>query len=295
MLANQTGDERRLEKGEILLTPEKANDSVFVVLKGRLAVYLEAPGGVPYTFLGPGECAGEMSALDNENPSAWVIAAEPTHLMVVDQENFRKLMQQSSGVTRNIMRTLSNRLRNGVQELAERERHANVDILTGLHNRRWLDSMFQKGIDQAVHEQTTLSLLMIDVDHFKEYNDNHGHLAGDKALASVAKCIKSQLRPCDLLARYGGEEFSALLIDTPIYEAMIAAERLRQGVEENIVDDRDPGRHPKVTISIGVAEWVEGKTLDELLHEADACLYDAKQAGRNRVSSTPRIVEKPAT
>ena len=124
---------------------------------------------------------------------------------------------------------------------------------------------------------------MIDVDHFKDINDRYGHLAGDRVLVTVGKSIKEPLRPNDMVARYGGEEFSVLLPETTVDNAVAIAERLRVRVSQ-----ADPGtlqehRLPKVTVSIGVAGFKAGGSLETLIAGADAAMFEAKQAGRNCV------------
>ena len=174
-------------------------------------------------------------------------------------------------------------------ELAERNallaRLVDEDPLTGVANRRRFDEMLQAEFGRAQREQMPLSLLMIDIDHFKKYNDRRGHPAGDECLIRIAHTIRTQLhRPTDTLARIGGEEFAVLLPGTRVEGACERAETIRQGIEHLAV------AHPRggvVTISIGVAatRGLAGpQTGPELLELADRALYRAKEAGRNRVA-----------
>jgi diguanylate cyclase (GGDEF)-like protein len=156
-----------------------------------------------------------------------------------------------------------------------------LDSLTGLRNRRWLDDMFARQIARSLHTQQPASLLMIDVDGFKNFNDEHGHLTGDGVLRSIAQTLNVHVRPQDLLARYGGEEFLLLLPNTVMEGALVVAERLRHAVDQAGAD-RAP--LPPATVSIGVAALSGGMSLTELMALADAALYRAKQAGRNCVS-----------
>jgi diguanylate cyclase (GGDEF)-like protein len=157
-------------------------------------------------------------------------------------------------------------------------RLARTDALTGLANRRTLDETFAREIARAERLGGDLSVAFADLDHFKSINDRYGHIAGDEVLARAAAVFKSQSRPYDLAARYGGEEFILVLPGTSAGDAVAIAERIRQ----EIADLQVPGG-PQITISLGVAGWMPGETPEELIARADAALYQAKNAGRNRV------------
>jgi two-component system cell cycle response regulator len=156
------------------------------------------------------------------------------------------------------------------------------DALTKACNKRHFLDRLPVEISYAKRHRTPLALLMLDVDHFKEVNDRHGHLAGDHVLATIAQIVRAALRTEDLFARYGGEEFSVLCRDTTPAKAALLAERLRSKVEAHAFEHH---RRPiGVTISIGVAAWAEeGDTPTQLMADADAALYEAKRGGRNRV------------
>lgn len=160
-------------------------------------------------------------------------------------------------------------------------RLAMTDELTGIHNRRQIQAEAKTMLQQAKSLEQPLSLLIIDIDHFKQINDGWGHQAGDRVLIAVASSISGSLRSLDRVGRNGGEEFLALLPDTLLAEAVEVAERVRQQVEELKVTEL-PAEHP-VRVSIGCAQLREGESLSELIHRADEAMYSAKRAGRNRV------------
>lgn len=162
-------------------------------------------------------------------------------------------------------------------------RLAMTDELTGIHNRRQIQAEAKTMLQQAKSLEQPLSLLIIDIDHFKQINDGWGHQAGDRVLIAVASSISGSLRSLDRVGRNGGEEFLALLPDTLLAEAVEVAERVRQQVEELKVTEL-PAEHP-VRVSIGCAQLREGESLSELIHRADEAMYSAKRAGRNRVCS----------
>ncbi|AOV16154.1 hypothetical protein BJI67_02900 [Acidihalobacter aeolianus] len=154
-----------------------------------------------------------------------------------------------------------------------------TDALTGLHNRRSLDEVLKKEIARARRSHTPLSLLLLDIDHFKRYNDAHGHPAGDQALRQSARLILEAIRTTDLATRYGGEEFAIVLPDTPATQAAVLAERCRRAFLDEPWDFDDP-----LTASFGVAALGDRmQSPDELIQRADEALYEAKAQGRNRV------------
>ncbi|MDN3577657.1 GGDEF domain-containing protein [Chitinimonas viridis] len=164
-----------------------------------------------------------------------------------------------------------------VMELAQRATH---DALTGAFNRYAFDPVGQAALTRLAREPGELSVLMLDIDHFKQINDDIGHLAGDEVLCEVARRIESLLRGGDMLARYGGEEFCILLPATGPAEALQVAERLRLAIASELFMLK--GCSIKVTASIGVATVAEAMELKQLIGLADSALYGAKLAGRNR-------------
>jgi len=163
-----------------------------------------------------------------------------------------------------------------------------LDGLTGIPNRRYFDEQRQKEGKRALRERLPLSLIMMDIDHFKGYNDHYGHGAGDDCLQRVARALDNTLsRPADMIARYGGEEFVALLPNTNLEGASKVAEDLRCAVENLAVIHDYSSAARVVTLSLGVATLntdANEAMLSELLKKADHALYKAKEAGRNRLA-----------
>ncbi|MCB9616311.1 MAG: GGDEF domain-containing protein [Sandaracinus sp.] len=160
---------------------------------------------------------------------------------------------------------------------AELERLGRTDALTGLANRVVFFERLAAEVERAQRHTLPLSVLVIDVDHFKAVNDRHGHLAGDAALRALAARLAREGRASDLLARYGGEELTMVLPHTDTEGAKVVAERLRRAAHEIHVGERP------LTVSIGVAQRRDSESHDALLGRADDALYDAKRAGRDRV------------
>jgi diguanylate cyclase (GGDEF)-like protein len=163
------------------------------------------------------------------------------------------------------------------------------DPLTGLSNRRFILPQLAGAISAARRHERPLTIAIVDIDHFKAVNDEHGHAAGDRVLAAVASCLRTHLRAEDQLGRLGGEEFLALVPDADARVAAAATEKLRTEVARLEVDCG--GAELRVTVSIGWAAW-EGESAEELMRRADEALYDAKRSGRDRVEGAPATVQR---
>jgi diguanylate cyclase (GGDEF)-like protein len=161
---------------------------------------------------------------------------------------------------------------------------ASTDGLTGLYNYRHFKEHFQQELTRATRHKLNVSLVMMDIDHFKHYNDRNGHPAGDNVLKKLAMLLTNNIRSIDLAARYGGEEFCLVLVETNKDAAKVAAEKIRRIVETNDFEFEETQPGGKLTVSTGVATFPEdGMVLNVLVQAADNRLYLAKQAGRNRV------------
>lgn len=177
--------------------------------------------------------------------------------------------------------TTENRLREQAQQIELHAAEARTDALTLLANRRAFDDELARRFAELRRHGRAFSLLMADVDHFKRFNDLHGHLAGDEVLRNLARLLRQKMREMDLVARYGGEEFAVILPGTDLQEACQAAQRIRQGIEE--ARFRYGGKDLQVTVSQGVAEASVDESEAALVTRADMALYASKQNGRNCV------------
>ncbi|MBA3329654.1 MAG: diguanylate cyclase, partial [Actinobacteria bacterium] len=178
----------------------------------------------------------------------------------------------------------------------ELQLEARIDAKTGLFNARHFGRVLTQELARAERFGRPLSLLVIDLDHLRDLNNEHGHLAGDDVLQGLATVFRSALRDQDVPARFGGEEFTVLLPETEHEQALEIAERLRLGVEEHAFAARTTSHHLRVTVSVGVASFPShAVTTSQLVHVADVAVYEAKQGGRNRVvsASSAAIPDEP--
>ncbi len=278
--------------GDLLLDPNKGNEFFYLILDGSVSIYLDnpldKPKGAAIAMLSVGECVGEMSMFDGNNPSAFVKANDSIRVLAMDNRTLWEMIDLSHGLARNLLHLLSKKVRMGngavTNSLQLQEKHkkaANCDSLTGLHNRRWLDDLLLGLKGKTLGDLSPLCLMMLDIDHFKKFNDSYGHQTGDEVLKKVASVMRDCLRPNDMVCRYGGEEFIVILPLSLMSAAKRVAERLRQEIEAESMMYNNLPLSP-VTISIGIAQWSEGQQIDELIADADAALYQAKAQGRNQ-------------
>jgi diguanylate cyclase (GGDEF)-like protein len=174
--------------------------------------------------------------------------------------------------------------RERIQMLGKLQKLAITDGLTKLYNSRYFYNQLDLEVDRSRRYHHTLSLLLLDIDHFKDYNDAYGHLEGDKVLIRIGEVIKACLRKMDTAYRYGGEEFTVILPETNGEEAVTVAERIRTGIEKEIFSP-EAGKEVTITISIGITEYIPGERISALVERADKAMYVSKENGRNKISA----------
>jgi diguanylate cyclase (GGDEF)-like protein len=277
---------RVLQPDEVLITPGQTNRTVYLVLSGRLRIHLETPEDEPIAVLGPGESVGEMSVTDRQPTSAFVVAQEMSRLLAMDEDTLWSLVQSSHAAACNLLFILTQRLRHANSVISAdlpqrepecRQYRGSVDALTGLHNRHWLDAVVGRQFQRSAAGGEPFSVIMVDIDHFRAFNDHYGRSYGDRVLYSVAHTISDNLRPTEVLARYGDDEFIILLPGMDREEARSVAERLH-GVVMHAVPVMPDGKSiPHPNISVGIAGMKAGQTVDMLIADARRALHQAKE------------------
>ncbi|MBU1743395.1 MAG: GGDEF domain-containing protein [Proteobacteria bacterium] len=284
---------RSLTAGEVLITTGQQNRTVYFLLEGNVRIHLSSLQSEPTATLGPGESIGEMSVIDHQPTSAFVVAAEPVRLLAMDEELLWSLVQSSHAAACNLLIGLSTRLRhadavisqsNEMEMEVDCRHYGTVDALTGLHNRFWMDMVLERQVQRSITGGLPLSLILIDIDNFKIFNDRCGRAYGEHVLYSMAHTLSDHLRPTEIVARYGGDEFVVILPDVAIETAMKIGGRLHRGVMDAIPVTPNGSSIPHPTISIGLAALKAGQMGKELLAEAERALGRAKSGGRNRIS-----------
>jgi len=282
----------RIHHGQTVSHPHSNEACVYVVLRGALGnTLIDETQGIRTEKILPGESVGELSVLDDAAHSSTLIALQESELLVIESSILWRLIDETDGVARNLLRQLSFRLRAANAQLRKREKVGEfyrqlsmVDGLTNLNNRAWLNDKLSVLIEEAHRTNQPLSLIMIDLDYFKQFNDQHGHLAGDHALRTAAGVLSAALRPSDFAVRYGGEELIVILPDSNDVAGTMVAQRLCERMRLAIVFDDMRIPLPHITASFGVAVLAPQQDADGLLASADAALYRAKEAGRNQVA-----------
>jgi len=293
----QGGELRDLEEGEVLMEVRESNRTLYLILSGRLTIQLQ-PELNPIAVLGPGDVVGELSFVDGQLTTAYAVAGVPTRVLALDEQIMTSLLETSPDIARNLLFVMARRVRHLTNQELRRE-HANyavrqyaqdviIDSLTGLYNRRWLDSMLVRELNRSERDGRPLALLLIGIDDFKNQTEKEGRLAGESVLNAIAAVLQATTRPGEMLARYGKDEFMTVLPDTDTATGQEIGERLREAIHQAQVPTSEGDSPTPMTVSIGVAERIAGDKAEALISAVDGALYDAREAGGNQVCQVSR-------
>lgn len=285
------------EENQVLFREGEEGSEMFIVRNGSVKPSFRLPEGNEreMAVFGKGDFFGEMSIFDNSPRSATCTVMEPTQLLSLKESDLLSMIQKNPEIAIKIMYRMLNittrRLKDNGEFLSDMvqwgesaRKRTITDEFTGVYNRRFLDDALPEFFDDARRSSQPLSLVMVDLDYFREINDTYGYETGNRVILGVVSVVKKHLRNNDILARYGGDEFTLLLPETGINEAMILSEKIRRDVEHlAILGDGNAGA-VKITATLGLATYPENAlTLETLKSMADQALYRAKESGRNRI------------
>jgi diguanylate cyclase (GGDEF)-like protein len=312
----EIGSFHRLDSGEVVFREGDEGDILYLILEGQVRVTTKADPDKVF-YLKTGDVMGEIALLDGLPRTATVTTDQPCHLFRLSRGDLESFFELEPSMALKLMKVMNRKIRATLgreKELNASLRQANAelerlnetleslveqkteqlrnaikdlksmverDALTGVFNRRKFDSL----LEELVTQKERLALVMLDVDHFKNLNDTHGHQAGDRVLMQVAAVAEGCLDEGQYLARYGGEEFAILLEEAAIDQALEVAEKVRLSIESHHFPIRDCERG-YVRASLGVASYpYQAESGSSLIAAADKALYRAKENGRNRVEA----------
>lgn len=287
---------RRFDAGEVLFREGDEGSEMYIVRSGTVATTISLPDGADREIarFREGNFFGEMSIFENARRSATCAAAEESVLISLHEKDFYRIIEDHPGIATKIMFRMLNitaqRLRDTGEFLSDMvhwgeaaRRRAITDELTGAYNRRFLDEAMPGHLERARNSGSPLAVVMVDLDFFRDINEQYGHETGDRCIVEVVRVFNRVLRKSDILARFGGDEFTVLMPDVPPAGAMETAEQVRAEVASIDILKTLPGTVRGITLSMGVAAFPDhGGDAPTLKQAADRALYHAKESGRNR-------------
>jgi diguanylate cyclase (GGDEF)-like protein len=322
----QVAEVRVFAPGEVLFYEGDPSDAVYLIVSGDVDIAQRGMENRQMMARGYSEFVGEMGVIEARPRSATARARGEVQTLRFTKDAFLELINTAPFLVWKLMRNISARLRQREQEhtawlqlrnkelaeaaarlqnmnnvleqlVAERTRELAVanerlkalavtDEVTGLYNRRFLQQILERKAEAIARTPHPFSVIMVDIDHFKHYNDRNGHLAGDGVLRTVCDLMRAVIRGGDILARYGGEEFCIILESATKVDALHVADKLRRAVMGHTFPEGEFQPLGTITISLGVASYPEdAESVMSVLDKADHALYQAKRDGRNRIAT----------
>ena len=286
-----------VKSGQAICKQGEQGDDLFIIEAGTAGISIQLPDNSQKEIAScsAGDFFGEMAIFEDAVRSATCVAKEDSTVLKLSKYEFFNLMESAPAtaikIMKNMLNITSSRLNATGRFLSEMVRWGNeagkraiTDQLTGVFNRRYLETALEEKISVAKQENSPFVLIMADLDYFREVNEGYSHEIGDKYIIEVARTFQACLRETDIVARYGGDEFTLLLPDTTLETAQELAESIRHAVQQLDFLDAYTGPQIRVSTSLGVAAYPQSSSdLKQLRELADQALYRAKETGRNRV------------
>jgi len=290
----------KVKENDILCKEGDEGHELYIIREGDFAGSIQLPSGKQKEIVvfHSGDFFGEMSIFENAPRSATCFAKKKGKIYRLHKNDFFSIINDEPDIAIKIMYRMLNittqRLRKTSKFLSDMVRWGNdaskraiTDELTGAYNRRYLDNSIDDYFEEAQKNNKPLSIIMADLDYFRQINEAYGHDIGDKVILEIVNVYKSHLRETDILARYGGDEFTVLLPDTSLTKAAHVAEAIRKEVEKLDLLNSMNGPVTSLSTSQGISSFPEtAKDLKTLRKQADEALYVAKENGRNQVYCT---------
>ena len=306
--------------GDIVIKKDDPSNEIFLIVSGVLQITNNLANGqnVEIVTRKHGDIIGEVGLIEDKPRSTNVICQTEVDLIRIEKENFFSIINMLSSIKFNIIRVLNTRFRESIfktsseinknqrmldlnkkivsqkielerlnKELRQKNEElylmAMTDELTKINNRTFMMEILKKTFSNSIRYQMVFSCILVDIDHFKAFNDNHGHLVGDFVLIKTAQLLKTLIRKGDYVARFGGEEFLIILPNTHINDAKIVADKINKTIAqtEYIFENKT---NLNITVSMGLTDNQSNNYNDEyqMLKDADLALYEAKRKGRNQ-------------
>lgn len=262
----------RLEAEQILLTPGQYNDSLYILLSGRLRAQLNADDTKPLALLDVGECVGEISMFDDNQVSAYVIAATDCELLAIKHTEAWSVLNRSLQASRNPLTLLSKRLRSTNLTVAEWQDDAQihgvlnyVSPVTGIYNRHWLSKNIGRLIHRHTRNRQPCASILLKVDNFGQIDAGFGRRGSEQAQRSIAEALQRCLRPNDVEAHIDADQFAIFLPQTEKDSARIVADRLQEEIDQMVIGIPGGDALPPVALSVGIGLPQPDDTLDSLI------------------------------
>lgn len=262
----------RLAAGQILLTPGQHNNRIYIVLSGRLRAQLSADDANPIALFGIGECVGEMSMFDDNQVSAYVIAATDCQLLAIDHVQAWSVLNRSLQASHNLLAMLANRIRSSNRILAAWLEKAQgfetlsfINNVTFLYNRHWLSENIGRLILRHTRNNEPSAFVLLKVNNFGLYETGFGKLGSEQVQRSIAESILRCLRPNDVAVQISADQFAIFLSQARTDSSRVVADRLLEEIDRMVIGTPGGGALPPVILSIGVGLPQSGDTLDSLI------------------------------
>ena len=279
-----------MKPGEVLIRAGEPNQSLYLVLSGRLRVHLDLSLD-PIGELKPGEVAGEVSLISGELTSAYVVAEETSRLLVMNEKTMWSVLD-SSPLASNLLLLIARRLYGADRVISKSEQlkheldqYAINDALTGFYNRRWLANVLPRQMKRSKMSKQPLCLLVLHINSFEKHSDTYGRASSDRVLYAVSRTIRDSTRPGEPITRYGEVEFVVLLPDTDALMANKLGSRLCRSIVDTKLHAIDDKPLSGLTVSYGVGEMSDEDTATTLLSAAERDLHEARESSPGPGSS----------